>query len=281
VTLFEDAGRGLGERRGLGDERARVKLVVAFEGTKFRGFAASEGQRTVAGVLTQALAKVLRHDVEITCAGRTDAGVHAWGQVVTFDARPDVDVEKVQQAVSAMLGPEVVVREATVVDAAFDARRDARWRSYRYTILNRPVPDPFLARTSWWVRDELDLAAMRAAADPFLGEHDFASFCRKGPEGSSSVRRVLDSRWHDLGEGVLRYDIRASSFCWQMVRSIVGTLVEVGQGRRRPGDMLTILRALDRGAAGAIAPPHGLCLWEVGYERASVPDPTPVTSSTR
>jgi tRNA pseudouridine38-40 synthase len=165
-----------------------------------------------------------------------------------------------------MLAPEVVTREVAVVDGDFDARRSARWRAYRYTVLNRPVPDPFLARTSWWVREPLDLPAMRAAADPFLGEHDFASFCRKGPEGSTTVRRLLESCWRDAGDGVLQYEVRASSFCWQMVRSLVGTLVEVGQGRRKPGDMLTVMRANDRGAAGALAPAHGLCLWEVGYD---------------
>jgi tRNA pseudouridine38-40 synthase len=106
---------------------------------------------------------------------------------------------------------------------------------------------------------------LRLGADPFLGEHDFASFCRKGPEGTTTMRRVFDSQWHDLGEGVLRYDITASAFCWRMVRSIVGTLVDVGAGKIRPGDLLGILRARDRNAAGRVGVPHGLCLWEVGY----------------
>ena len=104
--------------------------------------------------------------------------------------------------------------------------------------MNRPAPDPFLARTAWWVPEPLDLTLLRLGADPFLGEHDFATFCRKGPAGSTTVRRVLESRWHDLGDGVLRYDITATAFCWQMVRSIVGTLVDVGAGKIRPGDIL-------------------------------------------
>ena len=136
---------------------------------------------------------------------------------------------------------------------------------YRYTILNRPVPDPFLARQAWWVPEPLDLRLLRLGADPFLGEHDFASFCRRGPAGSTTMRRVFDSRWRDLGDDVLRYEIRATAFCWQMVRSIVGTLVDVGVGRITPGDVLSILRARDRDAAGGVAPPHGLCLWDVGY----------------
>ena len=210
--------------------------------------------------------KVLRHDVELTCAGRTDAGVHAWGQVVSFPAEPGLDVGRLQSSVNSMLGPEVVVRSCEIVAPQFDARHGARWRRYRYTILNRPVTDPFRDRFVWHVADPLDLRALRLAADPFIGEHDFSAFCRKGPDGSSRTRRVYESRWVDDGDGVLRYEIRANAFCWQMVRAIVGIQVEVGQGRRRPGDLLAILRAGDRNAAGQPAPPRGLCLWDVGYE---------------
>ena len=157
-----------------------------------------------------------------------------------------------------------------IVDQCFDARRSARWRKYRYTIVNRDAPDPFRARYAWWVPEPLELARMRLASDPFLGEHDFSSFCRKGPEGSTAVRRVFASGWRDEGDGLLVYEIRASSFCWQMVRSIVGTLADVGIGKIRPGEILAILRARDRGAAGRLAPPGGLCLWDVGYELDTV-----------
>jgi len=122
-----------------------------------------------------------------------------------------------------------------------------------------------LARTAWWVHTPLDLSLLRLASDPFLGEHDFASFCRTGPAGSTTTRRVLDSHWADLGDGVLRYEIRATAFCRQMVRSIVGTLVDVGIARFTPGDVLHMLRARDRAVAGRVAPPEGLCLWDVGY----------------
>jgi tRNA pseudouridine38-40 synthase len=244
-----------------------LKLTVAYDGTGFHGFAAQRDQRTVEGVLTDALSNVLRAPVELACAGRTDAGVHAWGQVVStrIGDGADVDVDKVARSVSSQLGPEVVVRDAELVGDGFDARHSAQWRSYRYTVVNRPVPDPFLARYAWWVPEPLDLPLLRLGADPFLGEHDFASFCRRGPTGSTTIRRVLDSRWTDEGDGVLRYEIRAAAFCWQMVRSIVGTLVDVGIGRLTPGDVLGIMRARDRSVAGRVAPPHGLCLWDVGY----------------
>ncbi|HEX6310241.1 MAG TPA: tRNA pseudouridine(38-40) synthase TruA [Acidimicrobiia bacterium] len=265
MTLFDEGGESAA--RDTGDAPARCKLVVAYDGTDFHGFAAQPAVRTVEGELTESLAKVLRRaPVDLTCAGRTDAGVHAWGQVVSFAAPDDVEPDRVRAALNRMLAPEVVVRSVEVVDAAFDARRSAKWRTYTYAVVNRPVPDPFLARYSWWVPDEIDLPALRLGADPFVGEHDFAAFCRRGPEGSTTTRRVLASRWRVAEDGVLRYEITATAFCWQMVRSIVGTLVEVGTGRIRPGDLLRIIRSRDRAAAGRVAPPAGLCLWEVGYE---------------
>ena len=243
-----------------------LKLTVAYDGTDFHGFAAQPGTRTVEGVLGEVLASVLRvEEVSLSCAGRTDAGAHAWGQVVSTPVEGDVDVDIITRATNSRLGPEIVVRAGEVVGGGFDARHSARSRAYRYTIVNRPAPDPFLARTAWWVPEPLDLSLLRLGADPFLGEHDFATFCRKGPAGSTTVRRVLESQWHDLGDGVLRYDITATTFCRQMVRSIVGTLVDVGEGKIRPGDILRILRAQDRSEARRIGVPHGLCLWEVAY----------------
>jgi tRNA pseudouridine38-40 synthase len=134
-------------------------------------------------------------------------------------------------------------------------------------VLNRPTADPFLATTAWHVEAPLDLARMRLGCDPLIGEHDFSSFCRrpKGEGEVSLVRRVLDARWADQGDGLLRFDIAATAFCHQMVRSIVGTLVDVGRGRLRAGEVKGILAARDRGAAGEPAPPHGLCLEEVVY----------------
>jgi tRNA pseudouridine38-40 synthase len=219
----------------------------------------------VAGVLVPALEKVLRHEPDITCAGRTDAGVHAWGQVVSLPCATDVDVRRLQKALNGMLAPEVVVRSCEVVDGGFDARHSAHWRAYRYTVVNRAVPDPFLARYAWWVPGELRVEAMQLGADPFVGEHDFAAFCRGGPPGSTTVRRVEECRWVDEGDGLFRLHIRATAFCWQMVRSIVGTLVDIGTGSRRAGEVMGMLRARDRSVAGKVAPPHGLCLYEVGY----------------
>jgi tRNA pseudouridine38-40 synthase len=259
-------------------------LVLAYDGTDFRGFAPQRDVRTVAGVLTDALAKALRTEpglLDVIAAGRTDAGVHAWGQVVSVSVAPDTDPWHVARVVNRLTGPELVVRTAALIDPAFHARHSAQWRTYRYTVVNRPEPDPFLARYAWWVPDPLELAQLRLAADPFVGEHDFTAFCRR-PRGTgtptppgtptpemptprTTIRRVLHSRWLEPRAGVLVYEVRARSFCWQMVRSMVGTIVEAGSGRRRPGDVLAILRSGDRSHAGPPAPAQGLCLWEVGY----------------
>lgn len=245
-------------------------MLVAYDGSGFRGFAAQRRVKTVAGTLAEAVGRVLGHAVELTCAGRTDAGVHAWGQVVSFDASAGAlggapGFDRLQRSVNRMCAPSIIVREASEAPPGFDARRSALARHYRYTVLNRPLPDPFLAATTWHVDEPLDVGALRLGCDPLIGEHDFASFCRRAPQGASLVRRVHNARWTPLRDGLLRFEICAGSFCQQMVRSLVGTLVEMGRGRRRAGEMASILRAADRSRAGQLAPPHGLCLWEVTY----------------
>ena len=288
----------------------RIRMGLAYDGAGFHGFAAQPGVVTVAGALAQALNSAIGHPVQITCAGRTDSGVHARGQVVHFDVWPDQvrssfagvleaarrdpgpgALDPLRRACNRMLSPRIVVGTAELAPPGFDARRSARWRRYRYTVLNREDPDPFLARTAWHVDDALDLRAMQLACDPLYGEHDFAAFCRQRPDGTASTtRRVMDAMWSEAPAGpdcdpggpgerrpsgrgaqrprseLLVFDIRASAFCHQMVRSLVGTMVDVGRGRLRAGDVTGILASRSRSAAGVLAPPHGLCLEEVGYD---------------
>ena len=248
----------------------RVRLLVAYDGSGFYGFAAQRGHRTVAGVLREAIEKVVRHPVELVGAGRTDRGVHAWGQVVSLDLSTDVDLEALQRALLKLCGPELVVREIAWREPDFHARFSATGRTYRYTVLNRVVPDPFLTATSWHVPAPLDIELLALACDPFLGEHDFSAFCRRpkvaaGEPAPSLVRRVRRAEWTDLGADVLRLEIEATAFCHQMVRSIVGTMVAAGHADVRAGDIRGILRAGKRAAAAPIAPPEGLCLWHVSY----------------
>ncbi|MCY3911551.1 MAG: tRNA pseudouridine(38-40) synthase TruA [bacterium] len=247
----------------------RVRATVAYDGGPYHGFAVNEGVRTVGGDLAEALTKCLRHSIELTCAGRTDTGVHAWGQVVSFDAPDDADLLRVRTAVNRMLGPTIAVRALESAPEGFDARFDATSRTYRYTLLNREVPDPFLAATAWHYPHPLDIDAMNAAAVYLVGEHDFSAFCRRqhradGTE-KSRVRKVLRAEWDAEDDDILRFEIEASSFCHQMVRSITGALVDIGADRRLPEAMAAILAAKDRSGVPNLAPPHGLCLWSVSY----------------
>jgi tRNA pseudouridine38-40 synthase len=275
-----------------------IRLLVAYDGTDFRGLAPNRGVRTVVGELVRVLEPLMGREPDIVMSGRTDAGVHAWGQVLSFtvDAEGWADLERrgglarIQRSVNSRLGPEVVVRDVVEVPAEFSARFSATGRRYRYLVVNRDVPDPFLARTAWWVGPPLAVEAMQVACPQLVGEHDFSSFCRRPrtsagaretvasvshpearsePADVSMVRRVTGARWLDmsshLGEGVLRFDIEGSAFCHQMVRSIVGFLVAVGSGKRRAGELPAVLAARDRSRAENPAPPHGLTLWQVDY----------------
>ena len=282
-----------------GGPTVRWRLVLAYDGSGFRGFAAQEGVPTVAGSLGGALGRITGTSVALTCAGRTDAGVHALDQVVHFDVPTSVsdglDGQALVKSCNSQLGPAIVVREAAPAPKGFDARRSASARRYRYLVVNAVVPDPLLAGLAWHVTDPLDLRSMSAAADALLGEHDFRAFCRRVPGSSPTEpinRRVLDARWSRLsssgsgaGSGagskrsvpvpagalvpvsgdLLAFQIEANAFCHQLVRSVVGTLVDVGRGRRRPSDIMWILRTADRQQASQPAPPQGLTLMAVSY----------------
>jgi tRNA pseudouridine38-40 synthase len=261
----------------------RVRMTVAYDGTDFHGFAEQPGLRTVAGTLRTAIERVAGYPVTLVGAGRTDRGVHARAQVVSFDLERGADLVALRRRVDRLTGDDLVVGAVDAVADTFDARFSASSRRYRYTIDNRPVADPLLRRSAWWVPEPLDVRLLRLAVDPLIGEHDFSSFCRR-PRGAgdrvSLVRRVIDASWEDDGSGMLHFWIEANAFCHQMVRSITGTLVRAGAGERpRPGDILGVLAARDRAAAGPIAPPHGLVLWQVRYPDAvglSLPPSTPM-----
>ena len=273
----------------------RWRLLIAYDGAAFRGFAVQPEVPTVAGALRQALERTARLSEPplITCAGRTDAGVHARGQVVHVDLPPiPYDGAGLARAINRQLAPQVVVRRAEEVGEDFDARRSATGRLYRYLVWNAPEPDPLLAPIAWHVSDPLDLVAMRTASDVLLGSHDFRSFCRRPPGTDASepiVRRVTLARWSvDDGpeaadaDGVgpsseeeaarlLRFEISASSFCHQMVRSLVAALVDVGRGKGNAAALLERLRAASRQSMPEPAPAEGLCLVSVDYGGERVP----------
>ena len=242
-----------------------VRLSLAYDGTSFRGWARNSGQRTVEGVLSGALARVLGDAPKLSVAGRTDAGVHARGQVASFVVGDDVLLERLQRSVNGMLAPEVVAWDLRRAAEGFDARFSATAREYRYRIDTGPWPDPFEARFVWHRPGLLAVARMREAAGPLLGEHDFASFCRR-PQSGGTVRRLERVSIARAGDRV-EITVRANAFLHQMVRALVGTLVAVGDRRLGPDEVVRVLAAHDRRRTPQMVPAHGLTLERVVYAR--------------
>jgi tRNA pseudouridine38-40 synthase len=241
------------------------RLDLAYDGSDFHGFAGqATGVRTVQGVLAEALSRVFRQEVKLVVAGRTDTGVHARHQVVSFSADREIPPSQVVRATTSMLGPEVVATDCAFVPDAFSARFDAVSRTYRYHLLDTPVADPLRRRTTFHVAHPLDVSAMDATAGGFVGGHDFASFCRRR-EGFATIRTVHSAAvWRDP-DGTVVFEIGAKAFCHQMVRSLTGFLIEVGRGRRSPAEVPDLVAARDRSVVPSPAPPAGLVLWHVAY----------------
>ncbi len=237
------------------------RLDIAYDGSGFHGYARQPGVRTVQGELERALAHHIGN-AETAVAGRTDKGVHATAQVVSFATDATLDTARVLRSLNRQLAPQIAALALGEVPGDFHARFSAISRSYRYRILNRQAPDPFLASTSWHVAIPLDVEAMHRGVRLLIGEHDFASFCKRS--GKPTVRLVLDAGWERKGEQV-DFAITATSFCHQMVRSIVEMCVDIGRGRLPVEAAASILAATDRDAGGGAAPPHGLSLVGVGY----------------
>lgn len=239
------------------------RIDLAYLGGGFHGYAIQPNVRTVQGDLEAALERVLG-PVESVVAGRTDKGVHASGQVVSFTTEAEVDCPRLQRSLNTQLRPEISVTALVPVAAGFHARFSAVERSYHYRILNRTAPDPFRAATSWHFPTPLDVDLMRQGCEVLVGRHDFASFCRAAP-GRSTERDLRVVTW-DRQDDIVELTVEASSFCHQMVRSIVAIAVDVGRRRMKPGAVADILAARDRRLGSGAAPAHGLTLVGVRYE---------------
>ena len=241
------------------------RIDFGYDGSGFCGYAVQKGQRTVQAVLEEALFRI-SGPVETTVAGRTDAGVHARHQVVSFVSEKALDEGRTARSLNKMVREEIVIRGCRKVPDDFNARFSARARTYRYRIANVPFLDPLIRHMVWHIRHPLDVGRMNAAARHLIGLHDFASFCRKA-EGRSTERRVLSVDWvQDPVAGLLVFEITASSFCRHMVRSLVAACVDAGRGKLEPDALPGIIAARDRNAARGAAPPRGLTLWEVLYD---------------
>lgn len=252
----------------------RLRIDLSYDGRDFRGWATQPGLRTVQGTLETSLATVLRlGEVRVVCAGRTDTGVHARGQVVHVDLPVDLPADtaasaydgRLRRRLNGILPPDVRVAGVAPAPEGFDARFSAVWRRYAYRVADRPeLVDPLTrGHVLAWQR-ELDLDAMNSACAPLLGLQDFASFCKQR-EGATTVRTLLDLAWSRDEAGLAVATVRADAFCHHMVRSLVGCLLAVGDGRRTPGWAADVLGAAVRDPSVTVVPALGLVLEEVGY----------------
>lgn len=252
-----------------------TRLDLEYVGTRFAGWARQPGLRTVQGELEEALAVLLRRPVELTVAGRTDRGVHAWGQVASYQG------ERVDPgAVNALIGPDVAVRVARSMPAGFDARRDALSRTYCYRVLHRRERSAFERRHALWWRHRLDRDLLHACAAALAGRHDFTAFTPKETEHVRFERDVAAARWEDHGD-ILEFWIEADSFLRHMNRTLVGTMLQVAGGRRSHEAFLGLLEGRPRAEAGPTARAHGLHLAAVAYPGTSGASRDPIVDTAR
>lgn len=244
----------------------RIKLTVAYDGTAYVGWQVQPNGTTVQSVMEDVLARILQEPVRLRAAGRTDAGVHAREQVVDFADAGARDLATVVHGGNALLPPDIRILSAEEVPEAFDARRHATGKEYRYFLFLSPVDSPFLSRYAWHIEAPLDPDAVREGLSHLVGEHDFTSFRGQGCNAISPVRTVFRAEVakHDV-PGLFSIDVAGAGFLRHMVRNIVGTVVNAGKGKHPADHVGEILRARDRSAAGVNAPPHGLFLWRVSY----------------
>lgn len=247
-------------------------MLLSYNGEKFCGFARQPSQRTVQGCVENALSLLFRREVPTVCAGRTDAGVHARGQVVSFDLSYEElrgrSIEGLLRSMNALTDEDISIRDFRQRNYGFSARFDAKWREYRYFICTEDAPAIFSAPFSWHLCG-LDIPSMQKASQYLIGEHDFKSFCMAASaKDKPTCRYVSEISFQNceiMGELQLVIKVVGNAFLHSMVRTIVGTLVSVGRGKRNPDWVAEVLDARDRKAAGETAPAKGLVFWEVGY----------------
>lgn len=247
----------------MGAQR-NIRLVLEYDGGGYHGWQIQPQVLTIQEVLEERIQRITQQRSTVIAAGRTDAGVHALQQVVNFRTGSGLSAEAFQRALNALLPPDIRVLKADEVEGSFHARFSALAKRYEYLVWNAPVPSAFSQRYSWWIPASLDLEAMEAASRHLSGVHDFSSFCSANCDRRNPVREVRWCGWGKEGP-LLCFQIEADGFLRYMVRSMVGTLVEVGVGKRHPGEILELLEARDRTKAGMTAPARGLFLVSVSY----------------
>lgn len=241
-----------------------IKLTVEYDGTHYHGWQVQPTGETVQAVLEKAVSTVLGRPTHVIGSGRTDAGVHALGQVANFLSDTELEPHRVQRALNALTPDDVTIKTVEIVPDSFHARRAGRSRIYEYRILNRPSPSPFLLKFAWHVHDPLNIALMREAITCLEGEHDFSSFRAAGCDAAHPVRTIYRASLSPRDELIV-FTVEATAFLRHMMRNLIGTLVEVGRQQRTPQSFAEVLQSRDRTKAGIKAPARGLFLMEVKY----------------
>lgn len=243
----------------------RFKLVVAYDGTNYHGFAKQNNALTIQEVLERAIESVLQKPVEIVGAGRTDAGVHAKDQCCTFDGETSIQVRNLARAINSRLPNDIVVKEVQIAADDFHPRYAAKNKTYRYQILNSDTKDPFLYKYAYFYPYHLDIERMQEAAAYIIGEHDFKCFCSAGSGVHSTVRIIYDLSIIKQDE-LIHIDICGNGFLYNMVRIIAGTLLKIGAHKLSVNDITTIIESKNRNLAGPTAPPEGLTMLKINYK---------------
>jgi tRNA pseudouridine38-40 synthase len=247
------------------DPQRNIRLLLEYDGAGYHGWQRQRDPATIQGVLEAAVERLTQAPAAIIGSGRTDAGVHARGQVANFRTESAIPLKAFHQGLNSLLPKDMAVLEAREAPPEFHARKSARAKTYEYRILNRLNRSPLHRHYAWWIAPRLDLAAMAEAAALLTGEHDFTAFRASGSDNHNPVRRVLAATWRDEPGGWLSFTITATGFLRGMVRSLVGTMAEVGRGKAPPTKLAELLSSRARHLAGPTAPPQGLYLVEVFY----------------
>jgi tRNA pseudouridine38-40 synthase len=242
-----------------------IKLLIEYDGTNYQGWQVQPEGPTIQGKLEEKLSRLTAERIHVIGSGRTDSGVHAFGQVAHFKTQSQMDIRTIQRALNSLLPPDIVIQEVEEVDESFHARKQSKSKVYEYRILNRNLRSAFHRGYVWHIPQKMNLTEMKKATQSLIGEHDFSAFRTVGSPTRTTVRRVIRAEWKRGRDGLIRFEIEANGFLKQMVRSIIGTLVEIGKGRMKATDFRKILNSKDRKEAGPTAPAQGLFLKEVKY----------------
>jgi tRNA pseudouridine38-40 synthase len=245
--------------------RNRAALLIQYDGTRFNGWQVQNNGRTVQGEIEKALEILLKEKIKIYTAGRTDSGVHAIGQVAHFDFSSDISLQKLCISLNGILEKDVSIKNAYIVPPDFHARFDAAQREYLYIIYNHPLMSPFILHRAMWVNYDLDMKFLKDAAGYFIGEKDFASFCKKESAEENTVRRI-DEFEITKHENYIYFRIAGTAFLHHMIRIIVGTIIDLHKSKRDPADIINILEQKDRDTSGRTAPSYGLYLNKIIYD---------------